>query len=230
MLNLDLQNHRPLREIVYEELKRQILVGEIAPGTRMMEVELAEDMGVSRTPVREAIRKLEKEGLVTIEPRRGAYASDISIKDMVDVLEVRQMLEGMAASMAVQKVTEEEKLDFVEANSAYKNAVKKGNIEEIIRYDELFHQLIVSYSGNKTLNQLLSQVQELALRFRYIYYDDFSRYENMPVEHEEIEEAIISGDTQKAKVVAEEHVERLKKFVIDEGKNLFQNTKENEAI
>ena len=230
MLNLDLQNHRPLREIVYEELKRQILVGEIAPGTRMMEVELAEDMGVSRTPVREAIRKLEKEGLVTIEPRRGAYASDISIKDMVDVLEVRQMLEGMAASMAAQKVTEEEKLDFVEANSAYKNAVKKGNIEEIIRYDELFHQLIVSYSGNKTLNQLLSQVQELALRFRYIYYDDFSRFENMPVEHEEIEEAIISGDTQKAKVVAEEHVERLKKFVIDEGKNLFQNTKENEAI
>ena len=230
MLNLDLQNHRPLREIVYEELKRQILVGEIAPGTRMMEVELAEDMGVSRTPVREAIRKLEKEGLVTIEPRRGAYASDISIKDMVDVLEVRQMLEGMAASMAAQKVTEEEKLDFVEANSAYKNAVKKGNIEEIIRYDELFHQLIVSYSGNKTLNQLLSQVQELALRFRYIYYDDFSRYENMPAEHEEIEEAIISGDTQKAKVVAEEHVERLKKFVIDEGKNLFQNTKENEAI
>ena len=230
MLNLDLQNHRPLREIVYEELKRQILVGEIAPGTRMMEVEMAEDMGVSRTPVREAIRKLEKEGLVTIEPRRGAYASDISIKDMVDVLEVRQMLEGMAASMAAQKVTEEEKLDFVEANSAYKNAVKKGNIEEIIRYDELFHQLIVSYSGNKTLNQLLSQVQELALRFRYIYYDDFSRYENMPVEHEEIEEAIISGDTQKAKVVAEEHVERLKKFVIDEGKNLFQNTKENEAI
>ena len=230
MLNLDLQNHRPLREIVYEELKRQILVGEIAPGTRMMEVELAEDMGVSRTPVREAIRKLEKEGIVTIEPRRGAYASDISIKDMVDVLEVRQMLEGMAASMAAQKVTEEEKLDFVEANSAYKNAVKKGNIEEIIRYDELFHQLIVSYSGNKTLNQLLSQVQELALRFRYIYYDDFSRYENMPVEHEEIEEAIISGDTQKAKVVAEEHVERLKKFVIDEGKNLFQNTKENEAI
>ena len=61
MLTLDLQNHRPLREIVYEELKRQILVGEIAPGTRMMEVDLAEDMGVSRTPVREAIRKLEKE-------------------------------------------------------------------------------------------------------------------------------------------------------------------------
>ena len=108
MLNFDLQNHRPLREIVYEELKRQIMIGEIPPGTRMMEVELADDMGVSRTPIREAIRKLEKEGLVSIEPRRGAYASDVSIKDMVDVLEVREFLEGMAAGLAAKKITEEE--------------------------------------------------------------------------------------------------------------------------
>ena len=121
MLNLDLQNHRPLREIVYEELKRQILVGEIAPGTRMMEVELAEEMGVSRTPIREAIRKLEKEGLVTIEPRRGAYASEISVKDMVDVLEVRQDLEGMAAALAAEKVTEEEKQAFIKVNSDYED-------------------------------------------------------------------------------------------------------------
>lgn len=71
MINFDLQNHRPLREIVYEELKREILVGEIAPGTRMMEIELAEEMGVSRTPVREAIRKLEKEGLVTMSREKG---------------------------------------------------------------------------------------------------------------------------------------------------------------
>ena len=67
MLNFDIQNHRPLREMVYEELKMQILTGTIIPGTRMMEVELAEEMGVSRTPIREAIRKLEKEGLVTVE-------------------------------------------------------------------------------------------------------------------------------------------------------------------
>lgn len=104
MLNFDLQNHRPLREIVYEELKRQIMIGEIPPGTRMMEVELADDMGVSRTPIREAIRKLEKEGLVSIEPRRGAYASDVSIKDMVDVLEVREFLEGMAAGLAAKRL------------------------------------------------------------------------------------------------------------------------------
>lgn len=222
MLNFDLQNHRPLREIVYEELKRQILVGEIAPGTRMMEVDLADEMGVSRTPVREAIRKLEKEGLVTIEPRRGAYASDISIKDMLDVLEVRQTLEGMAASLAARKVTEEEKRDFIKASKAYNDAVASGNTDEIIKCDELFHQLIVNYSDNKTLETLLSQVQELALRFRYIYYDDFSRYERMPREHEEIEEAILSGDIEKAKVVAENHVANLKEFVAVHGKSLFK--------
>lgn len=229
MLNLDLQNHRPLREIVYEELKRQILVGEIAPGTRMMEVELAEEMGVSRTPVREAIRKLEKEGLVTIEPRRGAYASEISIKDMLDVLEVRKNLEGMAAALAARKVTEDEKRDFVKANEAYKDAILNGSTDEIIKNDEYFHQLIVNYSDNKTLIQLLSQVQELALRFRYIYYDDFSRYERMPREHEEIEAAILSGDTEKARVVAEEHVAHLKDFVVKHGENLFQDTKKDEA-
>ena len=225
MLNLDLHNHRPLREIVYEELKRQILMGEITPGTRMMEVELAEKMGVSRTPVREAIRKLEKEGLVAIEPRRGAYASDISIKDMLDVLEVRQDLEGMAAAMAARKVTDDEKKAFIKANTAYMEAVKSGDTEEIIRCDEVFHKLIGDFSGNKTLNQLLSQVQELALRFRYLYYDDFSRYEKMPMEHEEIEEAILSGDSRKARIVAEEHIDNLKKFVTEKGEKMSRSEK-----
>ena len=133
MLNFDLQNHIPLREIVYEELKRQILIGEIAPGTRMMEVELADVMGVSRTPVREAIRKLEKEGLVTIEPRKGAYASNISIKDMVDVLEVRQGLEGMAAAIASGKITEQQKEELLQVIENYRVAVDSENVEEIIR-------------------------------------------------------------------------------------------------
>lgn len=226
MINFDLQNHRPLREIVYEELKREILVGEIAPGTRMMEIELADEMGVSRTPVREAIRKLEKEGLVTIEPRKGAYASDVSIKDMVDVLEVREDLEAMAAAMAAQRVSEEEKKNLIDATLEYKRAVESEKTEDIIKADERFHQLIVNYSGNKTLVQLFSQVQELALRFRYLYYDDFSRYEGMPMEHREIEEAILSGDFDKARVAAGAHVKKLKQFVEDEGEKIFQGTED----
>ena len=228
MLNFDLQNHRPLREIVYEELKRQILIGEIAPGTRMMEVELADDMGVSRTPVREAIRKLEKEGLVTIEPRRGAYASDISIKDIVDVLEVRQELEGMAAAMAAQKATEEQKEQLSKVTEQYRAAVESGDVEEMIKFDEAFHKIIVGCSDNKTLGQLVSQVQELALRFRYIYYDDFARFGSQPMEHKEITDAIISGDADKARKAAEEHISHLKAFVLSEGESVFHGNHQAE--
>ncbi len=222
MLNFDLQNHKPLREIVYEELKRQIMIGEIPPGTRMMEVELADDMGVSRTPIREAIRKLEKEGLVSIEPRRGAYASEISIKDMVDVLEVREFLEGMAAGLASKRITEEEIEALKHSIDAYRDAVESGATEEIIEEDEIFHKLIVDCSGNKTLIQMINQVQELALRFRYIYYEDFSRYQNMPNEHQEILDAVLSGDPEVARSVADAHVLRLKEFVVEQGDKIVK--------
>ena len=198
MLNFDLHNHRPLREIVYEQLKRQILTGDITPGTRMMEVDLAEEMGVSRTPVREAIRKLEKEGLVTIEPRRGAYASDISVKDMVDTMEVREHLESLAASLAAQTMTDEQRVELERIADAYTKAIHNNNMEEMIHYDELFHKGIVNASGNKTLIQISESVQELALRFRYLYYDDLSRYGSMPMEHKQILDAIENNDPDSA--------------------------------
>ncbi len=222
MLNFDLQNHRPLRELVYEELKRQILRGKITPGTRMMEVELAEEMGVSRTPVREAIRKLEKEGLVTIEPRRGAYASEISVKDMVDVLEVREDLEGFAAFLAAGKITREEVEELKEITRSYSEAVKNNDTEKMITFDESFHKKIVASSGNKTLIQLSETIQELAIRFRYLYYDDFSRYVNMPVEHKEILDALTSGNGDMARRSADDHVRKLKEFVIKEGDRAFR--------
>ena len=222
MIDFELQNHRPLREIVYEQLKRQILTGRIAPGTRMMEVELAEEMGVSRTPVREATRKLEKDGLVVIEPRRGAYVSDISVKDMVDTLVVRESLEGLAAALASQRITRE-KLDRLDAmTTEYSDAIAAGDMEKIIHEDEGFHRTIVEMSGNKTLNSLFEIIQELALRFRYLYYDDFTRYENMPTEHMNIVEAIRGGDPENARDVSDKHVKKLKDFVINEGKVAFQ--------
>jgi len=223
MINFDLQNHRPLREIVYEELKTQILTGKIAPGTRMMEVELAENMGVSRTPVREAIRKLEKEGLVSIEPRRGAYASDISIKDMVDVLEVRQDLEAMAAAIAAQKATDDQKEELRKATVEYRKAVDAGDIPQMIKWDEAIHQIIFSCTDNKTLVQLASQVQELALRFRYIFYDDFSRFEDQPQMHKAIFDAIADGDEARARKAADEHISALKNSIIEEAANIIHH-------
>ena len=217
MLNFDIQNHKPLREMVYEELKMQILKGSIIPGTRMMEVELAEEMGVSRTPIREAIRKLEKEGLVTIEPRRGAYASMISTEDMVEILEVRQDLEGLAAYFAADRMTKSQMEELRQVSNSYNEAVKEGNMEAMIKHDTRFHHIIVESCRNKILVQMIEQLQELVLRFRYIYYDNFKRAENMPEEHEAIVAAIAEGDADKARAAADIHIERLKELVIKEG-------------
>lgn len=218
-MNFDLENHRPLREIVYEELKRRIMTGKITPHTRMMEVDLAEDMGVSRTPVREAIRKLEKEGLVTIEPRKGAYASDISTEDMVNVLTVREELEALAAGIAASRITGEQISRMEHLTDLYAQAIEANDTAAIIDYDEQFHQAIVSVTDNRTLIQFVANLQELVLRFRYLYYEDFSRYRNMPEEHHHIIDALKSGDEKRASEVVREHIHSLKSFVSGIGTN-----------
>lgn len=216
MINLDIQNHRPLREIVYEELKNQILVGDIPPGTRMMEVELAEVLGVSRTPVREAIRKLEKEGLVKIEPRKGAYASELSIQDMVAILEVRQSMEGLAAYYCSQRIDDEQKEQLLSYADKFNLAVEEGKYEDMVKYDTKFHHFIVECCRNDILVHMIEQLQEMVLRFRYLYFSDFKRAELMPAEHRSIYEAIASGDAEKARDAASLHINRLKEMVENE--------------
>lgn len=217
MLNFDSHSHRPLREIVYEELKMQILTGKITPGTRMMEVELAESMGVSRTPIREAIKKLEQEGLVTIEPRKGAYASQISVKDMVDILEVRQDMEGLAAQMAAYRMTPKQMKELESISIAYNKAVEESNMADMIKYDTEFHNLIVESCDNSILTMMINQLQELLLRFRYVYYDNIKRAEKMPSEHSMIMEGIKDGRSDAARAAAEMHIERIKEMVMNDG-------------
>lgn len=212
MLNIE-NSHRPLREIVYDELKMQILTGQIEPGTRMMEVEMAKEMGVSRTPVREAIRKLEKEGLVTIEPRRGAYASEVSVRDMIEILEVREEIEGLATELAAKRMDDDTKARLYRTADKYGEAVKDNDTGEMIKLDTEFHHIIVEGSRNKILMNVVEQLQELVLRFRYIYYDDFRRAEKMPREHKAIIEGIKSGNAKSARKAAEDHVEQLKSVV-----------------
>lgn len=216
MLNFDAHSHRPLREIVYEELKMQILTGKITPGMRMMEVELAESMGVSRTPIREAIKQLEKEGLVTIEPRKGAYASQISVKDMVDILEVRQDMEGLAAHMAAYRMTPKQMKELESISVGYNKAVEDGNMMDMIKYDTEFHNLIVESCNNNILTMMINQLQELLLRFRYVYYDNIKRVEKMPSEHTMIMEAIKDGRSDAARAAAEMHIERIKEMVMND--------------
>ena len=108
LLPVKLDSYQPLREVVCETLREAIISGVLRPGERLMEIQLAEELGVSRTPVREAIRKLELEGFVIMIPRRGTYVADLSIKDINEVFEVRSALDSLANGLAAERITEEE--------------------------------------------------------------------------------------------------------------------------
>ena len=221
LTDMQLKVQKPLKDLVYLELKHKILTGEIVSQTRLMEIDLSEKMNVSRTPIREAIKRLADDGLVKVEPRRGAYVANISIKDMLDVFEVREDMEGFVAKLAAQRITDEEKEELKAIAAEYESSLEEAeDKEKIIELDEKFHSFIVKCSGNETLSELVSYVQELSLRFRYLYYDDFSLYESTAEQHNRIMEAINSGRENDARVEADAHVKALKEFVFALGKRM----------
>lgn len=221
MMEIQLKVQKPLKDLVYLELKHKILTGEIVSQTRLMEIDLSEKMNVSRTPIREAIKRLADDGLVKVEPRRGAYVANISIKDMLDVFEVREDMEGFVAKLAAQRINDEEKAELRRIAAEYEEALSRTEDKEnIIELDEKFHNYIVSCCGNETLSELVKYVQELSLRFRYLYYNDYSLYESTADQHNRIMEAINAGRDEEARLEADAHVKALKEFVFDLGKKM----------
>lgn len=222
-MDFQLKVQKPLKELVYLELKHKILTGEIVSQTRLMEIDLSEKMNVSRTPIREAIKRLADDGLVKIEPRRGAYVANISIKDMLDVFEVREDLEGFTAKLAAQRINDEEKEELRAIAAEYEESIHGTDKEKIIELDEKFHNFIVGCCNNETLAELVHYVQEISLRFRYLYYDDFSLYASTAEQHNRIMTAINAGEAEVARAEADAHVRTLKEFVYELGKKMHES-------
>ncbi len=206
LLPIKLDNYKPLREIVFETLREAIIQGSLEPGERLMEIQLAEEMGVSRTPVREAIRKLELEGFVVMVPRKGAYVAGISVKDIVDVFEVRAALEALAAGLAAERATTDE-LDEMERASLYIYEAGDGQIDNIVERDSDFHDLIYKASRNQRLIQIITLLKEQIQRFRTTSLSQPGRIKHAVDEHKGIIEAISEHNVELASLLAREHIE-----------------------
>ena len=140
---------------------------------------------------------------------------------MLDVFEVREDMEGFVAKLAAQRISDDEKNTLREIAREYEEAIEKADDKEnIIDLDEKFHNFIVKCCGNETLSELVKYVQELSLRFRYLYYNDFSLYESTAEQHNRIMEAINAGEEEVARDEADAHVRALKEFVFDLGKKM----------
>ncbi len=155
--NVSMNEYLPLRDVVFNTLRQAILRGELKPGERLMEIQLANKLGVSRTPVREAIRKLELEGLVLMIPRKGAEVADISEKSLKDVLEVREALEELAARLACDKITKEGINRLKEAAQDFRSALKSNDITQMAEADVRFHDVICNATENQKLGQTSQQ-------------------------------------------------------------------------
>lgn len=211
---VNLNDYKPLREVIFNTLREAIIVGELKPGERLMEVQLAEKMGVSRTPVREAIRKLELEGLVEMLPRKGAHVADLSAKDIMDVLEVRATLDGLATYLAAKRITDEELKELKHVLTQFSNYVEKDNLQGSIKKDVEFHDIIYRSSRNDKLIQIANNLREQVQRFRIIYIKDYGSARDLVKEHTEILEALTARDGEAARLSAEKHIRNQEETII----------------
>ncbi|WP_407305918.1 GntR family transcriptional regulator [Desulfosporosinus sp. SB140] len=200
-----LDGYKPLREIVFESMREAILTGVLEPGERLMEIQLAEEMGVSRTPVREAIRKLELENFVVMIPRKGAYVAGVSLKDVADVFEIRSALEGLAAGLAAERVTDEE-LEQMEQALFYRANEGDLNLEQIVERDTDFHALVYKASRNERLIQILANLREQIQRFRSTSLAVPGRNKLAIEEHRMIVEALRNHNSEEAQALAMAHI------------------------
>ena len=222
---LKLDSYQPLRDVIFETLRKAIISGDISPGERLMEVSLADQMGVSRTPVREAIRRLEAEGLVTMIPRKGTHVSELTVKDIMDVLEVRGALDKLATGLASKRMQPAQIKALEGIHKQYVINVEKDNIEGAIRRDVEFHDAIYSASGNPRLIAMSSALREHVYRFRVIYMADVHIAENVLREHDEMLKAMRNSQDDLASELAEKHIRNQMETII---KNVNQNTRRGE--
>ncbi len=212
--HIDMNKYLPLRDVVFQTLRNAILKGELKPGERLMEIQLAQRLGVSRTPVREAIRKLELEGLAIMIPRRGAIVADITVKDLEDVLEVRAALEELAVQDACQYITEEQLRDLKRASAEFKKSLESDNLLACVEADMEFHEIIYGATNNKRLQQILTNLREQMYRYRLEYLKDKRMHRLLIEEHDTIRRAIKKKDKVKAGNAMRSHIVNQKECMV----------------
>ena len=211
---IELDSYQPLREVVCDALRDAIVKGTLKPGERLMEIKLAEELGVSRTPVREAVRKLELEGYVIMIQRRGTYVANMSIRDINEIFEIRTALESLSNGLAAERITEEELEQLQRLLVTIGGYIKSGDMEKIVETDIEFHELLYKAARNNRLVGIISNLREQLTRFRTISMSFPGRIETTLEEHRAIVEAIAQGDVKAAKRAAERHMDQSEKTLL----------------
>jgi len=201
--------------MVFDVLMSAIMQGQLSPGERLLEVQLADEMGVSRTPVREAIRRLELEGFVVMVPRKGAYVAGLSIKDVEEVYEIRTVLETLAVHLAAQRMQPADYKQLDELAEKMCATWQEGNVDNWVSMDAAFHELLYKFSRNERLVAMMGNIMEQLSRYRIISLANVEVRHNSLSEHQELIEALKRHDSEAAGKAAAKHIENTKQTLIN---------------
>ena len=218
-LRLEADTDMPLRDVVMNTLRSAILRGDLKPGERLMEIHLAKQLGVSRTPVREAIRLLEIEGLAVTVPRRGAHVAKMTEKDLFDVLEIRDALDELAVKDACLRMTDSDLKELSEALSNFKKSCSTGDVRVIAQADEDFHSVIYKSTKNPKLVAIVENLKEQMYRFRYEYLRGIEDFSNLIAEHE----AIMKDLSERNETAVKEEMHLHLRNQVDSVRNAIRN-------
>lgn len=230
--HVNINEYLPLRDVVFNTLRQAILRGELKPGERLMEIALSRRLGVSRTPVREAIRMLELEGLVKMVPRKGAQVAQITEQDLNDVLEVRLGLEELAVQFACMRITEEELKALENSVQMFEQAMNQDDLTVLAEADVKFHEIIYNATHNRRLVQIINNIREQMYRYRIEYLKDVESRKTLVKEHYAIWASLKNRDVQNARKHIGVHIRNQQDAILRSlalGGGQMENTQEHPA-
>jgi DNA-binding GntR family transcriptional regulator len=197
---------RELNKQAYDEIRRRIFDGEILPSRSISEYQLAAELNFSRTPVREALKRLEDEGLVWSIPNKGTFITELSAHDVMEIYQIRESLEGMAALIAADKMSEED-IQLLEKEIAFTKELKStGRVDEIFQCDIRLHKLIITSTQNIRLGKILATLDDQMHRVRIFFSHSPDWLQAMFQEHATIVEKIKARDGKGAEIAMVEHL------------------------
>ncbi len=211
---LRLNNRPSLSEAVYKIIKERLLSQELEPGTKLREEDLADQLGVSRTPVREAINKLEREGLVEIIPRYGTFVANISSKDVEEIYQIREALEFLAMRLALPRFSKDKLFELARIHKECEASLEKGNFDPFIGIDTTFHDFLVKLSKNKRLIRLMSNLNNQIRLGRLESFSVPGRAKKALNEHQKIIEAMLEGNAEEVEGLLRQHSRNAKDNIL----------------
>lgn len=199
---------KPLREKIADKIRAEIIRGTFKPGERLVEPKLAKNLGISRTPIREALRQLEGEGFIEIVPRRGAIVKELTLKDIDDLYAIKANLEGLAARQACERLKNRDLEKLSKINEKFKEITDKNPnvVEEYMKYNVDFHNFFIQSSNNNKLIEILDGLSKNFQRLKSVLVSDASRTVDAASEHEQIIEAFLSGDPDLVEQKVRDHI------------------------